>query len=115
MLRFLIPIAATSGYGRHIGPGFTPVEFVTAVRLRVGTVGPEELGVSGYCGETMLDASAAHTPCCANSVVGHNMVRYELHVAALPYDLASNFLPLQQTDGGISRCCLCRRPNESLH
>eukprot|EP00973_Karenia_brevis_P047304 6565670-Karenia_brevis.AAC.1 len=42
------------------GPVLSAVEFVTAVRLRVGGAGPDEPAVCGICGIALLDASAAH-------------------------------------------------------
>ena len=76
------------------GPVLAPVEYVTAVRLRLGAAGPDEPAVCGYCGKQLLDASAAHALCCANSVVGHNAVRDELHAAASMSDPSAELEPL---------------------
>ena len=77
-----------------VGPAFTPVEYVTAVRLRLGAAGPDEPAVCGRCGVSLLDASAAHALCCANAVVGHNAVRDELHAAASSCDPSAELEPL---------------------
>ena len=77
-----------------VGPAFTPVEYVTAVRLRLGAAGPDEPAICGRCGVSMLDASAFHALCCANAVVGHNDVRNELHVAARSCDPSAEIEPL---------------------
>ena len=67
---------------------------MTAVRLRLGAAGPDSPAVCGRCGTALLDASAAHALCCANSVIGHNAVRDELHAAALPCDPSAEIEPL---------------------
>ena len=77
-----------------LGACFTPVEYVTAVRLRLGAAGPDEPAICGRCGGALLDASAAHALCCANGVVGHNAVRDELHAAARPCDPSAEIEPL---------------------
>ena len=77
-----------------VGPAFTPVEYVTAVRLRLGAAGPDDSAICGRCGVSMLDASAFHALCCANAVVGHNDVRGELHVAARSCDPSAEIEPL---------------------
>ena len=79
---------------RVIGPTFTPVEYVTAVRLRLGGAGLEEFALCGRCVASLIDASAAHALCCANSVVGHNSVRDELHAAASCCDPSAEIEPL---------------------
>ena len=52
-------------------------EFVEAVRVRIGSCGPIDGGVCGYCGRVMLDASGGHCSCCAagESTRGHNAIR----------------------------------------
>ena len=77
-----------------VGLAFTPVEYVTAVRLRLGAAGPDEPAVCGRCGVSLLDACAAHALCCANAVVGHNDVRDELHAAASTCDPSAELEPL---------------------
>ena len=54
-----------------------PVEWVTAMRARLGApVLPTDC-ICGSCGQKMLDACGYHALCCANaeSTVGHNRVR----------------------------------------
>ena len=70
------------------------MEYVTAVRLRLGAAGPDEPAVCGRCGMSLLDASAAHALCCANAVVGHNDVRDILHAAACSCDPSAEIEPL---------------------
>ena len=70
----------------EIGPVLTPVEHVTAVRLRLGCAGPAEPALCGFCGTSLIDASASHALLCANSVSGHNAVRDHLHAAACACD-----------------------------
>eukprot|EP00973_Karenia_brevis_P080384 11152692-Karenia_brevis.AAC.1 len=71
-----------------------PAEFVTAVRLRLGGAGPDEPVLCAVCEANLLDASAAHALCCANSVSGHNAVRDGLHAAANACDPSAEIEPL---------------------
>ena len=81
-------------HGPATGPTLRDVEYVTAVRLRLGAAGPDEPAVCGYCGTSLLEASGAHALCCANSVVGHNAIRNELHAAASMCDPSAEIEPL---------------------
>ena len=78
----------------EIGPVLTPVEHVTAVRLRLGCAGPAEPALCGFCGTSLIDASASHALLCANSVSGHNAVRNQLHAAACACDPCAEIEPL---------------------
>ena len=72
----------------------TAVEYVTAVRLRLGCAGPTEPALCGVCGTSLLDASASHALLCANSVTGHNAVRGQLRAAACACDPNAELEPL---------------------
>ena len=78
----------------EVGPVLKPVEYVTAVRLRLGCAGPAEPATCGYCGVSLLDTSASHALLCANSVAGHNAVRDALHSAACACDPTAEIEPL---------------------
>eukprot|EP00973_Karenia_brevis_P023930 3299396-Karenia_brevis.AAC.1 len=56
----------------EVGPVLRPVEFVTAVRLRLSSAGPDEPAPCAACDTCLLNTSAAHALTCANSVSGHN-------------------------------------------
>ena len=61
----------------ELGPVLSPLEWVTAVRIRQGCNFLVGGRVCGACGEHILDAQATHALCCARgeSTRGHNMVR----------------------------------------
>lgn len=62
----------------HQGPVIEEdAEFAEAVRVRLGSGGPPDVGVCGYCERHQLDSAGGHASCCAvgEATLGHNAVR----------------------------------------
>eukprot|EP00973_Karenia_brevis_P088387 12256310-Karenia_brevis.AAC.1 len=89
-----------SGWLWALSPHHGPVieedlEFVEAVRVRIGAGGPPDVAVCGCCGKHQLDTSGRHASCCAlaEATRGHNAVRDVLFAYASEADPSTEWEP----------------------
>ena len=72
------------------------LEYVEAVRVRLGAGGPGDVAVCGLCGKAQLDLAGGHATCCAigESTTGHNAVRDCIYGYASNADPATEKEPM---------------------
>ena len=84
------------GISKHKGKTLSNEDFATAVRIRLGTGGPEDEVICANCGEAILGPAGTHGLLCARgpSTRGHNAVRDVLFHFARGIDASTELDPI---------------------